>query len=177
MKLSREQIIKAWEKCNSGSSIDICRQCPYINENFCIHKLNTAVRSVIKCLTVEAENYRNELSEVRTSLAKKNNDIKKLTEENKNLHATYRQIILNIQAGYTELTRKLTRNLHNVEADTVRKVFTDIEELLRARYKIEDKLAGTCGSKEERCKHLYGRSLSETLLIDLQTIERKYTDE
>lgn len=64
-----------------------------------------------------------------------------------------------------------------VRRETVKAIFTDIGELIRARYKREDDWANFCDDQENRRLFFYARNICECLLIDLMKLERKYTDE
>ena len=64
-----------------------------------------------------------------------------------------------------------------VKRETVKAIFSDIEELLRARYRLEGEKARLTDSSDDRKKHYYGESLCTSLIIDLQKIEKKYTEE
>lgn len=64
-----------------------------------------------------------------------------------------------------------------VRRETIKTIFSDIEELLQTRYRIEDQWAHLCENAEDRGNYLYGKNLCEKLIIDLQKIEKKYTEE
>lgn len=71
----------------------------------------------------------------------------------------------------------LTKHEQKLRHDTIKAIFDDVKELLELRYRFEDKRGGICEDEYDRCRHFYGRNVCECLLIDLQSIERKYTDE
>lgn len=79
------------------------------------------------------------------------------------------------------LTRRELDALHvyaeKVRRETIDAIFTDVEELLRMRYRFEDQRSDICEDEHDRSRHFYGRNVCESLLIDLQKIERKYTDD
>lgn len=56
-------------------------------------------------------------------------------------------------------------------------IFRSIEELLEASYKVEDMKANLCKDGVERGNHLYGRGLSERLLIDIKHVKRRFIDD
>jgi hypothetical protein len=83
--------------------------------------------------------------------------------------------------GAIVLTREemdaLTKYDKQIKQEAVKAIFDDVKELLELRYRFEDKRGGICEDEYDRCRHFYGRNVCECLLIDLQKIERKYTDE
>ena len=80
-----------------------------------------------------------------------------------------------------ELTRAeidaLNKHNKKVRREMLQAVFNDVEELLRLRYRFEDQMGGIAEDAYDRCQHFYGRNVCESLLIDLQKIERKYINE
>jgi hypothetical protein len=83
--------------------------------------------------------------------------------------------------GTVIVTQKELKTLNayseKVRRELIKDIFSDVEEMLRHSYRIEDGWAGLCKNEEDRGKYLYGRNLCEKLIIDLQKIERKYEDE
>jgi hypothetical protein len=71
----------------------------------------------------------------------------------------------------------LTKHDNQIKREKIKAIFDDVKELLELRYRFEDKRGGICEDEYDRCRHFYGRNVCESLLIDLQHIERKYTDE
>ena len=63
------------------------------------------------------------------------------------------------------------------EKARLEEVFSAVEELLEARYRIEDTWAGMCKEDEDRSKYIYGRHISELLIIDLKQMKKKYLEE
>lgn len=72
----------------------------------------------------------------------------------------------------------LTRVDDLVRAETIRQIFDDVEELLSNRARLEwGKSHNMETSFTTRLRRRYAMNVCETLLKDLQKIERKYTDE
>lgn len=63
-----------------------------------------------------------------------------------------------------------------VRRETVKAIFRDVENLLQARYRMEDHLIGLSTEIQDRIRYLHGRDMCETLLIDLKKIEGKYEE-
>ena len=61
--------------------------------------------------------------------------------------------------------------------EMIKKVFDDVEELLRYSYKIESGWASLSRDANDRGNYLYGANLCTKLLIDLQAIKRKYAED
>lgn len=70
-------------------------------------------------------------------------------------------------------------NKHNekVKGETINKVFDEVEELLRTRYRIENSWASMCEDADYRGKFLYGRNVCESLIFDLKKLKARYEDE
>lgn len=79
-----------------------------------------------------------------------------------------------------ELTRAeidaLNKYAEKVRLETIKAIFGDVEELLRLRYRFEDMRSSICEDEYDRCRHFYGRNVCESLLTDLQKIERKFKE-
>ena len=72
----------------------------------------------------------------------------------------------------------LTKVNDLVRAETIRQIFNDVEELLSDRARLEwGKSHNMETSFTTRLRHRHAMNVCETLLKDLQKIERKYTDE
>ena len=72
----------------------------------------------------------------------------------------------------------LTRVNDLVRAETIRQIFNDVEELIRNKERLEwGKSHNMDTSFTTRLRHRHAMNVCETLLKDLQKIERKYTDE
>lgn len=71
----------------------------------------------------------------------------------------------------------LIKHEQKLSREKIKAIFSDVKELLELRYRFEDKRSGICEDENDRSRHFYGRNVCECLLIDLQQIERKYTDE
>ena len=121
MELNREQIIKALECCTRSGKH--CTECVYFYravDDICAPYMIEDALSLIKELTEEVENYRNELGEVRFALAEANNDKKELTDENERLSVCNK--ILTANNADLEAELSLTYDLlEETKADTVRK--------------------------------------------------------
>lgn len=80
-----------------------------------------------------------------------------------------------------ELTREEIDAIDKYDAerkkDLINKVFFAVEDLLEARYRIEDRWVGLCGQDEECIKFAYGRNVCEKLIIDLKQIKEKFMEE
>lgn len=71
----------------------------------------------------------------------------------------------------------LTAYDEKLRREAIKKVFDDVEELLQTRYRLEDQWASLCENADDRGNYLYGRNLCTKLIIDLQTLKRRYADE
>lgn len=121
--LNAEQIKKALECCHK-ESIVLCRECPYTKEynEFCANKL---MKDALAIITSQEQRIK-ELTQAHEMLSESYDHLEKtkdelsaersrLTEENERLHAS---------------CTKLTQNLHECKADTVRKMQRLIEDRL-----------------------------------------------
>lgn len=90
----------------------------------------------------------------------------------------YKLILL--PEGAVVVTKKeldaLNTYAEKLRRETIENIFSDVEEILHGRYRVEDNWGGTCDNFVERRKHFYSRNLCETLIIDLKKIERKYKE-
>ena len=100
------------------------------------------------------ESYRRELGEVRSALNDAHELLKTAAAENE----------------------KLSADKETIQADTARKVFVDVKELLTMGMRVEHHKYTFPKPYTDKSKHRYAESFCETLLADLQIIERKYTE-
>lgn len=100
------------------------------------------------------ESYRRELGEVRAALNDAHRELKIAVVENE------------------KLKKQNTPSARAIPPTFI----ADIEELLQASVKIEGIRADSADRYLTRQIHRYAESLCETLLSDLQKIERKYTN-
>jgi hypothetical protein len=72
----------------------------------------------------------------------------------------------------------LTAYAEKLRRETIKAIFTDVEDLLWNRERLEwGRSHNMETSLTTRFKHRYAMNVCETLLKDLQKIEGKYTDE
>lgn len=55
-------------------------------------------------------------------------------------------------------------------------VFSAVDELLEARYRIEDNWVGMCDQEWERYRFIYGRNVCEKLIIDLKKLRERFME-
>ena len=87
----------------------------------------------------------------------------------------------NVQNDKIELTRAeidaLNKYAEKVRQQTVREIFSAVEELLEVNKRLEHKRVEMSQGYVGEQKHRYAEYLCATLLIDLQMIEDKFTEE
>lgn len=130
MKLNGEQIIKALECCNRGTTED-CAKCPRfdgdrtLSTEDCMEKLMRDALSLIKELTAKVAKWEEECDLRGDMWCKLNEENKKLTEENERLKdRVLKETHLRHQAE-----EMLANGMSVVRADTARKMRERLEEL------------------------------------------------
>ena len=60
--------------------------------------------------------------------------------------------------------------------DLLGEVFSAVDELLEARYRIEDNWVAMCDQEWERNRFIYGRNVCEKLIIDLKKLRERFME-
>ena len=80
-----------------------------------------------------------------------------------------------------ELTRAeidaLNEYAKKVRKETIEAVIGDVKTAILKRYVFEDQKGGLSADEYDRCRHLYGRNVCEGLLIEVEKIKGRYSDE
>lgn len=86
-----------------------------------------------------------------------------------------------MQEEKIELTRAeidaLNKHNEKVRLQAIKDVIAEVEEIIKARGRLEDMWSKTSNSVEHSHSFLHGMNLCESLLFDLKKLKARYEDE